>query len=55
MSNKNMENMEKTPDELREMAQEQDRRRTESFDRCDTDGFVTQFCQSLNSDLSNAP
>ena len=26
----------------------------ESFERCDTDGFVSQFCSTLNGHLSNA-
>lgn len=49
-----------TPDEMVEMAQEMreraagaDRRREESFQRCDTDGFLTQWAHGKMSTLAH--
>ena len=41
--------MTKTADELRAEAAERDRSAQESFERCDTDGFVTQWASSLTA------
>lgn len=41
----------KTADELREEANKIDRRVAESFERCDTDGFVSQWAGGLTADL----
>jgi len=38
-----------TANELRESAAEHDRKAAESFDRCDTDGFVSQWAHGLGS------
>ena len=38
-----------TGKKLREQAAEWRRREQESFDRCDTDGCVTQWCQSISA------
>ena len=34
---------------LRERAEEHRRREQESFDRCDTDGYVSQWCSSISA------
>jgi hypothetical protein len=41
-------------DELRERAAAHDRRRNESFARCDTDGFVSQWADGLIGQLCRA-
>tara|TARA_B100000745_G_scaffold192726_1_gene126762 strand:+ start:28556 stop:29035 length:480 start_codon:yes stop_codon:yes gene_type:complete len=41
----------KTAQEYRDMAADSARKRQESFDRCDTDGFVSQYCDGLNRNL----
>ena len=41
--------MDTTPQDLREQAADLDRRASESFDRCDTDGFVSQWALGLTA------
>lgn len=41
----------KTGDELREMASESARRSRDSFDRCDTDGFLSQWASDTTARL----
>lgn len=41
--------MTSTPADLRAQAAESDRRAAESFDRCDTDGFVSQWANGITS------
>jgi hypothetical protein len=43
--------MDHTPDEWREMSRECYRREQESFDRCDTDGFLSQWASSMTARL----
>jgi hypothetical protein len=38
-----------TPEELREQADLRDRQAAESFDRCDTDGFMSQWASGLTA------
>lgn len=40
-----------TADQYREMARQQHAAREESFDRCDTDGFLSQWASGLHSNL----
>lgn len=43
----------KTASDYREMAKQSLKARADSFDRCDTDGFVSQYCDGLNAELNN--
>jgi len=43
--------MDHTPDEWREMARECYRRSAESFERCDTDGFLSQWASDVTGRL----
>jgi hypothetical protein len=40
-----------TADEYRKLAADSRRRSAESFERCDTDGFVSQFCADRQANL----
>jgi hypothetical protein len=39
-----------TPDQLREKARQKERDAVESFDRCDTDGFISQWSSGLSAE-----
>jgi len=39
-----------TPDELRAKARQKERDALESFDRCDTDGFISQWSSGLSAE-----
>lgn len=39
-----------TPDQLREQARQKDRDAIESFERCDTDGFISQWSSGLTAE-----
>lgn len=41
-----------TAEQLRAEAAQHERNAAESFDRCDTDGFVSQWASGLNADLA---
>lgn len=41
----------KTADDFRASAAEKDRRAAESFNRCDTDGFLTQWASGIGAEL----
>lgn len=43
-----------TADELRTQAADQDRAAAESFERCDTDGFLSQWASGLSASLLRA-
>jgi len=43
----------RTAEEYRELAKDCLRKEEESWERCGTDGFVSQFCNNLNSQLYN--
>jgi hypothetical protein len=46
--------MTKTAHEYREEAKTHETRAHESFERCDTDGFVSQWCSGLSAQLAKA-